>query len=68
MKTYENPVLQLTFDNEWSVSVVRVDDGEYQWSVCYTNPEGYYVYSMYETASEVFSEMAKVQKYETEDE
>lgn len=68
MKSYENPILQLTFDNEWSVSVVRVDDGEYHWSVFYTNPEGYYFYSMYETASEVFSEMAKVQKYETEDE
>lgn len=66
MRAYENPVFQTTFENEWSVSVARFDDGEYRWSVCYTNPEGYSVYSMYETASEVFSELAKVQKYEEE--
>lgn len=63
MRAYENPVFQTTFENEWSVSVARVDDGEYRWSVCYTNPEGSSVYSWYETAADVFLEMAKVQRY-----
>lgn len=68
MKLYENPVFETTFDNGWSISVVRVDDGEYRWSVCYTSPKGYTVYNMYETAWEVFVEIDKVQNYETEDE
>lgn len=67
MKAVENPLFVTTFANNWSVSVARVDDGEYRWSVCYTNPKGYSVYSMYETASEVFSELAKVQKYEEDE-
>ncbi|MES9162137.1 hypothetical protein ACTND8_02680 [Atopobiaceae bacterium HCP3S3_F7] len=67
MKAVKNPLFVTTFSNNWSVSVARVDDGEYRWSVCYTNPEGYSVYSMYETASEVFSELAKVQKYEEDE-
>lgn len=67
MKPYENPVLQLAFDNGWAVSVARYDDGEYRWSVRYINPKGFSVYNIYETASEVFSELAKVQKYEEDE-
>lgn len=54
MKSYENPVLQLAFDNEWAVSVARYDDGDYRWNVRYTSPEGYEVYNSFETALEVF--------------
>lgn len=68
MKSYENPVLQLTFDNEWSVSVARVDDGDYRWNVRYTSPEFYEVYNSFETALEVFQEIAKVQRYDMPEE
>lgn len=68
MKTYENPVLQLTFDNEWSVSVARVDDGDYRWNIRYTSPEGCEVYNSFETALEVFQEVAKVQRYDMSEE
>lgn len=64
MKTYENPVLQLTFDNEWSVSVARVDDGDYRWNIRYTSPDSREVYNSFETALEVFQEIAEVQRYE----
>lgn len=64
MEAVLKPVLQLTFDNEWSVSVARHDDGDYRWNVRYTSPEGYEVYNSFETALEVFQEVAKVQRYE----
>lgn len=64
MKSYENPILQLTFDNEWSVSVARVDDGDYRWNIRYTSPDYHEVYNSFETALEVFQEIAKVQRYE----
>lgn len=64
MKTYENPVLQLTFDNGWSVIVGRVDDGDCRWNIRYTSPDFYDVYESFETALEVFQEIAKVQRYE----
>lgn len=68
IRKLDNPVFQTTFCNGWSVSVARVDDGEYRWSVCYTNPAGSSVYSLYETASDVFLEMAKVQRYDKPEE
>lgn len=64
MEAVLKPVLQLTFDNEWSVSVARHDDGDYRWNVRYTSPEGYEVYNSFETALEVFQEVAGVQRYE----
>lgn len=68
MKSYENPVFQTTFENEWSVSVARFDDGDCRWNVRYTSPDFYDVYESYETALEVFLEIAKVQRYEKPEE
>lgn len=64
MRAYENPVFQTTFENEWSISVARFDDGDCRWNVRYTSPEGYEVYNSFETALEVFQEVANVQRYE----
>lgn len=58
----DNPVMQAAFDNGWSVSVAKVDDGDYIWNLMITNPDGHQIFTPIMSALEVFQEIASVQR------